>query len=92
MIVTNTPAIEAALPHLAPDGLLVIFGGLARGTLAALDLSNVYLGGAQITGSAGSTIHDQAPCCGRSPRGTSPQPTLWPRSAGWTPRATACKG
>ena len=39
VIVASTPAIEAALPHLAPDGLLVIFGGLARGTLAALDLS-----------------------------------------------------
>ena len=31
VIVASTPAIEAALPHLAPDGLLVIFGGLARG-------------------------------------------------------------
>ena len=60
VIVASTPAIEAALPHLAPDGLLVIFGGLARGTMAALDLSNVYLGATQITGSAGSTIHDQA--------------------------------
>ena len=45
VIVASTPAIEAALPHLAPDGLLVIFGGLARGTLAGLDLSNIYLGG-----------------------------------------------
>ena len=60
VIVASTPAIEAALPHLAPDGLLVVFGGLARGTMAALDLSNIYLGAAQITGSAGSTIHDQA--------------------------------
>ena len=39
VIVASTPAIEAALPQLAPDGLLVIFGGLARGTMAALDLS-----------------------------------------------------
>ena len=60
VIVASTPAIEAALPHLAPDGLLVVFGGLARGTMAALDLTNIYLGGVQITGSAGSTIHDQA--------------------------------
>ena len=60
VIVASTPAIEAALPHLAPDGLLVIFGGLARGTMAALDVSHIYLGAAQITGSAGSTIHDQA--------------------------------
>ncbi len=60
VIVASVPAIEAAMPHLAPDGMLQIFGGLARGTIAQLDLSNVYLGGAQITGSAGSTIHDQA--------------------------------
>ena len=60
VIVASVPAIEAAMPHLAPDGLLVVFGGLARGTMAALDLSHIYLGGAQITGSAGSTIRDQA--------------------------------
>ena len=53
------------MPHLAADGMLQIFGGLARGTLAQLDLSNVYLGGAQITGSAGSTIHDQASVLGK---------------------------
>jgi threonine dehydrogenase-like Zn-dependent dehydrogenase len=60
VIVASVPAIEQAMPHLAPDGMLQIFGGLARGTMAQLDLSNVYLGAAQITGSAGSTIHDQA--------------------------------
>jgi L-sorbose 1-phosphate reductase len=60
VIVASVPAIEGAFPHLATDGMLQIFGGLARGTVAQLDLSDVYLGGAQITGSAGSTIHDQA--------------------------------
>jgi L-sorbose 1-phosphate reductase len=60
VIVANVPAIESSMPYLASDGMLVIFGGLARGTMAALDLSNVYLGNAQVTGSAGSTIHDQA--------------------------------
>jgi threonine dehydrogenase-like Zn-dependent dehydrogenase len=60
VVVANVPAIESALPYLAPDGMLVIFGGLARGTMAALDLSNIYLGAAQVTGSAGSTIQDQA--------------------------------
>ena len=59
VIVASVPAIEEAMPQLAPDGMLQIFGGLARGTIAQLDLSNVYLGAAQITGSAGSTIHDQ---------------------------------
>ncbi|MGE5603798.1 MAG: alcohol dehydrogenase catalytic domain-containing protein, partial [Nitrososphaerales archaeon] len=65
VIVASVPAIEAAMPHLAPDGMLQVFGGLARGTLAQLDLSKVYLGGAQITGSAGSTIHDQASVLGK---------------------------
>lgn len=60
VIVASVSAIEQAMPRLAPDGMLQIFGGLARGTAAQLDLSNVYLGGAQLTGSAGSTIHDQA--------------------------------
>ncbi len=60
VIVASTPAIESAMPHLAPNGMLVVFGGLARGTIAHLDLSDVYLGSAQITGSAGSTIGDQA--------------------------------
>jgi L-sorbose 1-phosphate reductase len=60
VIVASVPAIEQAMPHLSPGGMLQIFGGLARGTIARLDLSNVYLGAAQITGSAGSTIQDQA--------------------------------
>lgn len=60
VIVASVPAIEGAMPHLAPDGLMVVFGGLARGTMVKLDLSSIYLGSAQITGSAGSTIRDQA--------------------------------
>ncbi len=59
VIVASVPAIESAMPYLAPDGMLVVFGGLARGTMAALDLSPIYLGNAQLTGSAGSTIRDQ---------------------------------
>jgi threonine dehydrogenase-like Zn-dependent dehydrogenase len=60
VIVASAPAIEAAAPYLAADGMLVVFGGLARGTMATLDLTPVYLGNLQITGSAGSTIRDQA--------------------------------
>jgi threonine dehydrogenase-like Zn-dependent dehydrogenase len=65
VIVASVPAIEAALPLLADDGLLVVFGGLARGTTAALDLSAVCRGNLQITGSAGSRIHDQAAVLGK---------------------------
>jgi threonine dehydrogenase-like Zn-dependent dehydrogenase len=60
VVVANVAAVESAARLLAPHGLLVVFGGLARGTVAQLDLSNVYRGGMQVTGSAGSTIHDQA--------------------------------
>jgi L-sorbose 1-phosphate reductase len=60
VMVANVAVIEAAMPHLAGDGLLVLFAGLARGTIAQLDISNVYLGNTQITGSAGSRIVDQA--------------------------------
>jgi L-sorbose 1-phosphate reductase len=60
VMVASVPAIEAAMPHLAADGLLVLFAGLARGTIAQLDISNIYLGNLQITGSAGSRIADQA--------------------------------
>ncbi len=65
VVVASVPAIEAAMPQLACDGMLVVFGGLARGTLALLDLSQIYLGCVQITGSAGSTIHDQASVLGK---------------------------
>ena len=60
VIVASPEAIEAAMPELARDGMLVVFGGLARGVTAQLDLTSIYLGNAQLTGSAGSTIRDQA--------------------------------
>lgn len=42
------------------DGMLVLFAGMPNGTLAPLDLSNVYLHNAQYTGTSGLTIDDQA--------------------------------
>ncbi|OQA38256.1 MAG: Zinc-binding dehydrogenase [Chloroflexi bacterium ADurb.Bin325] len=60
VVVASAAAVEDAARHLAPHGLLLVFGGLARGTLAQLDLSNVYLGAMQVVGSAGSRIRDQA--------------------------------
>ncbi len=51
--------IEGAMPHLAPDGMLVLFAGIARGTYASLDLSGIYLGQVQLTGTTGSNIQDQ---------------------------------
>jgi threonine dehydrogenase-like Zn-dependent dehydrogenase len=42
------------------DGMLVAFAGVPNGTLAPLDLSQVYLGSAQFSGTSGLTIKDQA--------------------------------
>ena len=44
---------------MAPDGMLVLFAGVPNGTFGPLDLSEVYLHGAQFTGTSGSRIVDQ---------------------------------
>jgi threonine dehydrogenase-like Zn-dependent dehydrogenase len=51
--------IAAGSALLAPDGMLVIFAGVPVGTRASLDLSSVFLTGAQYTGTSGSRISDQ---------------------------------
>ncbi|MEW5957778.1 MAG: alcohol dehydrogenase catalytic domain-containing protein [Chloroflexota bacterium] len=45
---------------MTPDGMLVFFAGVPNGTLAPLDLSQVYLHNAQYTGTSGSALPDQA--------------------------------
>ncbi len=44
---------------MASDGLLVLFAGVPNGTMAPLNISDVYLHNAQFTGTSGSTINDQ---------------------------------
>ena len=44
---------------MAPRGMLVVFAGVPVGTRAPLDLSRVFLHGAQYTGTSGSRIGDQ---------------------------------
>jgi L-sorbose 1-phosphate reductase len=44
--------------YVAKDGWLNIFAGVARGTMANLDLSDVALRGVRYTGSSGSSIDD----------------------------------
>jgi D-arabinose 1-dehydrogenase-like Zn-dependent alcohol dehydrogenase len=60
VVVAKPDAVEAAMPYLAPSGMLAIFGGLPKGTMADLDISPIYLHGAQMTGTSGSRISDQA--------------------------------
>jgi L-sorbose 1-phosphate reductase len=52
-------AVASADELLAPDGMLVMFAGLPVGTRAKMELSRVYLNGAQYTGTSGSRIADQ---------------------------------
>jgi threonine dehydrogenase-like Zn-dependent dehydrogenase len=42
------------------DGILVLFAGVPNGTIAPLNLSDVYLHNAQYTGTSGLSIDDQA--------------------------------
>lgn len=44
---------------LADDGMLVLFAGVPNGSMADVDLSKVFLGNAQFTGTSGSSIADQ---------------------------------
>jgi D-arabinose 1-dehydrogenase-like Zn-dependent alcohol dehydrogenase len=62
MVVTapSARAVIAAAEAMAPDGMLVLFAGVPVGTRALLDLSPVFLHGAQYTGTSGSHIADQA--------------------------------
>jgi L-sorbose 1-phosphate reductase len=53
-------AVGSGAAAMAPDGMLVLFAGVPVGTRVALDLSPIFLGGAQYTGTSGSRIVDQA--------------------------------
>ena len=62
MVITapSARAVVAAAEAMAPDGMLVLFAGVPVGTRASLNLSPVFLNGAQYTGTSGSRIADQA--------------------------------
>jgi L-sorbose 1-phosphate reductase len=53
-------AVASGAAAMAPDGMLVLFAGVPVGTRVDLDLSPVFLSGAQLTGTSGSRIADQA--------------------------------
>jgi len=62
-------AVASADELLAPDGMLVMFAGLPVGTRAKMQLSRVYLYGAQYTGTSGSRIVDQELVVQKTARG-----------------------
>ena len=53
------PLMASSAEVMAPDGMLVLFAGVPNGTMAPLEMSNVYLHNAQYTGTSGSTLDDQ---------------------------------
>ncbi|HEX3758934.1 MAG TPA: alcohol dehydrogenase catalytic domain-containing protein [Kofleriaceae bacterium] len=62
-VIVSVPVAEVmaeAATYLAADGMLVLFAGVPNGTYAPLELSSVYLHGAQYTGTSGSAMADQA--------------------------------
>jgi hypothetical protein len=74
IVLAPLPAVVAeAASYLAPKGVMNIFAGLNRGTMASLDLSNTYLNHTRIIGHSASTIDDlrlmlyQAECGELSP-------------------------
>jgi threonine dehydrogenase-like Zn-dependent dehydrogenase len=50
--------IEGAVEHLAPRGLMNIFAGVPRGTIATMNLSDTYIKGIRFVGSSGSRPQD----------------------------------
>lgn len=61
-VVVSVPAaalMAEAAALMAPDGMLVLFAGVPNGTMAPLNLSDVYLHNAQLTGTSGSRLSDQ---------------------------------
>jgi threonine dehydrogenase-like Zn-dependent dehydrogenase len=59
IVLAPVPAvISDAATYLAPKGVMNVFAGVARGTMANLDLSHVYMKDVRVIGHSASTIDD----------------------------------
>jgi threonine dehydrogenase-like Zn-dependent dehydrogenase len=59
VVLAPIPAvISDAATYLAPKGVMNVFAGVARGTMANLDLSDAYLKDARVIGHSASSIDD----------------------------------
>ncbi len=58
VMVPSAALIEQAFPRLAPGGVLNVFAGVARGTMATLDMTDIATKNVRIVGTTGSTIED----------------------------------
>ncbi len=57
--VPSGPLMGESAKMMSNNGMLVLFAGVLNGTMAPLNLSDVYLHNAQFTGTSGSSIDDQ---------------------------------
>lgn len=58
VLAPSAAAAEAAMPLLGFGGMMVIFAGLPRGTMAAFDINQIVQRGVRFTGTSGSSIED----------------------------------
>jgi threonine dehydrogenase-like Zn-dependent dehydrogenase len=59
MVLAPVPAvISESATHLAPGGVVNVFAGVGRGTMASIDLSDIYLNDTRVIGHSASTIDD----------------------------------
>jgi L-sorbose 1-phosphate reductase len=58
VMVPSIEAIEESFPYLAHGGVLNVFAGVARGTMATLDMSDIATKNVRIVGTSGSSIAD----------------------------------
>jgi D-arabinose 1-dehydrogenase-like Zn-dependent alcohol dehydrogenase len=59
VVLAPVPAVMSdAATYLAPKGVMNIFAGVARGTMAGIDLSDAYLKDARVIGHTASSIDD----------------------------------
>lgn len=58
VLAPTAAAAEAAMPLLAYGGIMVIFAGLPRGTMAEFDINQIVQRGVRFTGTSGSSIED----------------------------------
>jgi L-sorbose 1-phosphate reductase len=59
VVLAPVPAVIAeSATHIAPNGVINVFAGVARGTMVNLDLENVYMHGVRIIGHSGSDYSD----------------------------------
>lgn len=58
VLAPDLSVIADALTRLAPEGVMNVFAGVARGTMVPVDLSDICLKGTRIIGHSASTIED----------------------------------